>query len=79
MLPERATRSFRRTMSETQSVSAGFPIASILTIIFVIAKLFGKITWPWVWVFAPLWISAVFGFTLVGIVLLIAVIAARVG
>ena len=29
---------------ETQSVSAGFPIASILTIIFVIAKLFGKIT-----------------------------------
>lgn len=60
---------------ETQSVSAGFPIASILTIIFVIAKLFGKITWSWVWVFAPLWISTVFGLTLLAVALLIAVIA----
>ena len=65
--------------NETQSVSAGFPIASILTIIFVIAKLFDKIAWSWVWVFAPLWISAAIGLTLVGIVLLIAVIAAMVG
>ena len=65
--------------NETQAVSAGFPIASILTIIFVIAKLFDKIAWSWVWVFAPLWISAAIGLTLVGVVLLIAVIAAMVG
>ena len=65
--------------NETQAVSAGFPIASILTIIFVIAKLSRLIAWSWVWVFAPLWISAAIGLTLVGVVLLIAVIAAKVG
>ena len=62
-----------------QAVSAGFHIAGILTIIFVIAKLFRLIAWSWIWVCAPLWISAAIGLTLVGVVLLIAVIAAKVG
>ena len=70
---------FRRSMSnETQAVSAGFPIASILTIIFVIAKLSRLIAWSWIWVFAPLWISATIGLTLVGVELVLALIAALV-
>lgn len=28
----------------------------VLTIVFVLLKVFGKITWSWVWVFAPLWL-----------------------
>ena len=40
-----------------QAASAGFPIASILTIIFVIAKLAGVISWSWWVVFSPLLIS----------------------
>jgi hypothetical protein len=65
-------------MSDTK-IGAGFPLASILTIIFVLAKLAGKITWSWLWVFAPFWISAVIGLTVVGVVLLVAIIAAIVG
>ena len=39
--------------------SAGsWPIATILTIIFVVLKLTDVIDWSWWWVFAPLWISA---------------------
>ena len=41
----------------TESTSAGFPLASILTIIFVIAKLAGLVTWSWWWVFSPILIS----------------------
>lgn len=33
-----------------------FPILGILTIIFVIAKLFDKLDWSWFVVFWPLWI-----------------------
>lgn len=44
-----------------KAVQAGFPLGSILVIIFVLAKLFGVISWSWLWVFSPLWIpTAVF-------------------
>jgi len=33
----------------------GFP--GLLTIIFVIAKLLGRITWSWWWVLCPVWIG----------------------
>lgn len=52
------------TEKSATTATSGFPIASILTIIFVLAKIFGKISWSWWWVFSPLWISA-------GIVILI--------
>lgn len=32
-------------------------ISSILTIIFVIAKIFGYLNWSWLWVLSPLWIT----------------------
>lgn len=41
--------------NETRSV--GF--AGLLTIIFIVLKICGIITWKWVWVFAPLWIYAI--------------------
>ena len=33
----------------------GIGLGGILTIIFTLAKLMGIITWPWIWVFCPLW------------------------
>lgn len=30
----------------------------ILTIIFVILKAKGFVSWPWIWVFSPLWVSS---------------------
>jgi hypothetical protein len=41
----------------TESTSEGFPLASILTIMFVIAKFMGLVTWSWWWVFSPILIS----------------------
>lgn len=37
----------------------GLGLGSILTIIFVIAKLIGIFTYSWLWVFSPLWIPIV--------------------
>jgi len=39
-----------------QRGTKSFPILGILTIIFVIAKLFDKLDWSWFMVFWPLWI-----------------------
>jgi hypothetical protein len=39
----------------TITIGPGF--VGLLTLIFVVAKLWGKIDWSWWWVFSPLWIS----------------------
>ena len=36
-------------------------VGTILTIAFVILKLIGIISWSWLWVFSPLWISVIIG------------------
>lgn len=40
----------------TTTASAGFPVASLLGIAFIILKLTGYISWSWVWVLAPFWV-----------------------
>ena len=46
-------------MSKEQNVSysGGIGFTGLLTIVFVILKLLGKIDWSWWWVLSPLWIS----------------------
>jgi hypothetical protein len=63
----------------TTQVSAGFPLTSILTIIFVIAKLVGAVTWSWWWVFSPLWIVALSGLGFLAIVAVITILVAIFG
>jgi len=43
----------------------------LLTLIFIILKLLGKIDWSWWWVLAPLWLG-------IGIICIIAIIVAIV-
>ena len=43
-------------MSNNQTVTTSFPIASILTIVFVVLKLTNNISLSWWWVVSPLWI-----------------------
>jgi hypothetical protein len=51
----------------------------VLTLIFITLKLVGSITWPWVWVLAPLWIGyAVLGAIFI-LIFIIAVIASMFG
>ena len=44
-------------MSDNSSASSGgIGFCGLLTIVFIVLKLLGKITWSWVWVLSPLWI-----------------------
>lgn len=39
------------------SSGGGVRFAGLLTVLFIGLKLTGHITWPWVWVLSPLWIT----------------------
>lgn len=61
---------------ETTITKSGIGFPGLLTIAFIVLKLCGVISWSWLWVLAPLWIS--FGLGLI-IFLLILIIKAIVG
>jgi hypothetical protein len=44
-------------MSESSSASGGIGFVGLLTLLFIGLKLTGYITWSWLWVLSPLWIS----------------------
>lgn len=47
-------------MSKNNSTSGGIGFTGLLTIVFIVLKLLHVIEWSWLWVLAPLWISAIF-------------------
>ena len=55
-------------MKSNSNTSIGF--VGLLTIAFIVLKLLGKITWSWLWVLSPVWITAVISVILIGIVFL---------
>jgi hypothetical protein len=59
--------------SSSSSSGIGFP--GLLTVLFVGLKLTGHITWPWVWVLSPLWISALIFLCAVATILIVGVIS----
>jgi uncharacterized protein (DUF983 family) len=62
-------------MSNNTSSSSGIGFPGLLTVLFVGLKLTGYISWSWWWIFSPLWISALIGLTVVGILLVLYLIA----
>lgn len=63
-------------MSTTSSSSSGgIGFAGLLTIVFIVLKLLGKITWSWWWVLSPLWISASLGLFILLILFVIFMVA----
>lgn len=54
-----------------KQASGGIGFTGLLTIVFIILKLCGIITWSWWWVLSPLWISAILWVIVVVIVLLV--------
>lgn len=52
------------------TANGGIGFVGLLTIAFIVLKLVGVITWSWVWVLSPLWISAV-----IYVVIIVAVVA----
>lgn len=45
-------------MSDTKTVHHGPGLATLLGVTFIVLKLTGVITWPWIWVLSPFWIGA---------------------
>ena len=43
-------------MENNNTAQGGITFAGLLTIVFIVLKLIGVITWSWVWVLAPFWI-----------------------
>lgn len=46
-----------RNDTESNSVGCGVSFVGLLTAVFIVLKLTKVITWSWLWVFSPLWIS----------------------
>lgn len=59
--------------SSSSSSSSGIGFAGLLTVVFITLKLLGKIDWSWWWVLSPLWIGALVGLLILGVVFIIAV------
>ena len=65
-------------MSESVQVRGnGIGFAGLLTIVFITLKLTGVITWSWVWVLSPIWISFALAIVIFLVALLIIVIVDR--
>jgi hypothetical protein len=62
-------------MSESSSTSGGVGFVGLLTLLFIGLKLTGYITWSWVWVLSPIWISLGLGIIFLIIFLVIMHIA----
>ena len=43
--------------NNSRNAGGGVGIATVLAIVFIVLKLCNLITWSWVWVLSPLWIS----------------------
>lgn len=56
------------------AAGGGIGFCGALTIVFIVLKLLGKISWSWVWVLSPLWISFIIGCIVVVVMLLCAFI-----
>ena len=60
--------------NKTVHTSSGIGLGTLLTIIFVVLKLIGVISWGWIWVLAPLWI----GFALVILIIIVSLVIAAI-
>lgn len=58
-------------MNDNKGRSGGIGFTGVLTVVFVVLKLLGKITWKWIWVIPPIWISLL-------LVIVLAVISAMI-
>lgn len=49
----------------------GVGFSGTLAIVFIVLKLLGVISWSWIWVLAPIWISIILSFVLFLIALIL--------
>ena len=56
----------------SSSSSGGIGFLGLLTVVLVVLKILGKITWPWWWVLAPIWMGWAFVLAVLGLIAFIA-------
>lgn len=61
----------------SSSTSSGIGFSGLLTVLFVGLKLTGYISWPWIWVLSPLWISLLIFLAFAAILITVAAILDR--
>jgi hypothetical protein len=66
---------FKTMSSSSSSSSGGIGFSGLLTVLFIGLKLTGQITWPWIWVLSPIWISALIAIAIITIFLIAAIVA----
>ena len=57
--------------SNPSQSSGGIGFVGLLTIVFIVLKLVGVITWSWWWVLSPLWISALVALVILAIIFIV--------
>lgn len=62
-------------MNNRNQASGGLGIGGVLLIIFVVLKLCGLITWSWLWVLSPLWVSIILIMVIYAIAILSVIIS----
>lgn len=65
-------------MSDKNYSSGGTGLVGVLTVIFVVLKMLGLISWSWLWVLSPIWIPLALFFISVIIAFVATVIMAYV-
>lgn len=55
----------------SSSSTGGIGFAGVLTILFIALKLLGIISWSWLWVLSPIWISFAIGIVFLIIFLIV--------
>lgn len=69
-----------KTSNNTTVVrSGGIGFAGALTLLFIGLKLTGFITWPWLWVLAPLWVGLAVALVVIAVVGLLGLLALGIG
>ena len=58
-----------KSSNDNSARSGGIGFCGVLTIVFIVLKLTNVISWSWIWVLSPLWISVAI-FILVMIIML---------
>lgn len=46
-------------MDNKNKTNTGIGFTGVLAIVFIVLKLTGVISWSWLWVLSPIWISAI--------------------
>jgi hypothetical protein len=61
--------------SSSSSSSGGISFTGALTVLFIGLKLTHVISWPWLWVLSPIWISFLIGIAFLILLLIAAIVA----